>query len=477
MASVVAAVYPWLAWAGNMVCSGLATVVSEGAVEHAFEVCVTLLRIVFNQLCSHSAWYNLLAFLPLYFVFDAVRNQRKGVAAVAQIGSLQQRNDVAVRAASSTDKATTPISSPALRSESGQPTILTSEDDTKEPCLKAVGERKASSESLVGDEPALLSEASAIDKLWFVLGVGNVALTPYILGLAPTWYYVYYTPKVVLLTLLRWVKFVKKRQHYLLYDFCYWCNGLSLLYCWVFPQSSVMFRVVFINATGPLALAVLCFNHSLIFHSYAHMTSVIIHVSPLCLVYGLRWYSDPYFAVCDDHVATRHERFGPACEEITHLQLVWDAMRYFYLPWSVIYFLWIFVALGKYIEERNYQTLWDRVLGMGRIGRFLKWMLTKFPKIFVQAFYLLIHLLYSVISMAFASMLFHFQLAHFLFLVAICAATAYNGAQFYLQALEPLYRKALVERRQGQGIRSSNLKILLSASMGLQNAVEKEKGE
>eukprot|EP00971_Amphidinium_carterae_P293314 5823740-Amphidinium_carterae.2 len=36
--------------------------------------------------------------------------------------------------------------------------------------------------------------------------------------------------------------------------------------------------------------SVLAFNHAMIFHSYAHVTSVVIHFSPLLLTYGLRWY-------------------------------------------------------------------------------------------------------------------------------------------------------------------------------------------
>ena len=43
---------------------------------------------------------------------------------------------------------------------------------------------------------ALLSEASRMDKFWFVLGVGNCAFTPFLLGRAPSWYYAYFTPKV-----------------------------------------------------------------------------------------------------------------------------------------------------------------------------------------------------------------------------------------------------------------------------------------
>ena len=43
-------------------------------------------------------------------------------------------------------------------------------------------------------------------------------------GLAPTNYYLFYTPKVLALIALRWLTFARKKQHYLLYDFCYWAS-------------------------------------------------------------------------------------------------------------------------------------------------------------------------------------------------------------------------------------------------------------
>ncbi|CAD7925123.1 unnamed protein product [Amoebophrya sp. A120] len=337
--------------------------------EMIWDVWSQLVGVMQSQLGSHTTAYNILAFVPVVFVFDAVRNQRKTVAAVAQMTAVQQRNDVVQVQRPRTPSKTVPRPSeqllappPAGGSADGNAAAAGRESTSKAPPI-----RRASTESLVDEDKKLLAEASTLDQLWFMLGVGNVAITAYVLGLSPTWYYAYYTPKVISLTFLRWITFVKKKQHYLLYDFCYWVNALCLLYCWVYPHSQLMFRVLFINACGPLAIAVLCFNHSLIFHSYAHMTSVVIHVSPLVLVYGLRWHSDARFNICEDF---------PTCDDVSHLQLIDEAMRYFYLPWSGLYFLWIFVALGRYLEEKNYQTLWDRVLGTGAVGKFLRLMLT-----------------------------------------------------------------------------------------------------
>jgi len=103
------------------------------------------------------------------------------------------------------------------------------------------------------------------------------------------------------------------------------------------------------------------------------MTSVIVHVSPLALVFGLRWHPDSRFAVCPGQLPA----LSDTCDNISYFTLVYDAMIRFYLPWSICYFLWIFCYLGSYIESKQYQTLWDRVLKLGAPGRFLSSLLKK----------------------------------------------------------------------------------------------------
>lgn len=56
--------------------------------------------------------------------------------------------------------------------------------------------------------------------------------------------------------LARWVTFMRKGQHYFLWDFCYWVNLGWLIYIWWFPKSDFLFRVLFITSTGPVAWSV-----------------------------------------------------------------------------------------------------------------------------------------------------------------------------------------------------------------------------
>ena len=159
-----------------------------------------------------------------------------------------------------------------------------------------------------------------------------------ILGAFPHLYHLWYTPKAVTLVGLRWWDFRAQKKHYLLFDFCYFANLVLLLFVWHRPQDPQLFQSVFMLANGPLAWATVAFNHSLIFHSYPHITSLFIHISPLLLTYGLRW-SDPTpaFAVCPEG----------GCNAVSVAELSGRGIWPFYIAWIVIYYIWIFWALRR----------------------------------------------------------------------------------------------------------------------------------
>lgn len=53
----------------------------------------------------------------------------------------------------------------------------------------------------------------------------------------------------------------------LVYDLCYFVNVLTLIYLWIFPSSKILFTVCYTLSHGPLALAIVLWRNSLVFHS------------------------------------------------------------------------------------------------------------------------------------------------------------------------------------------------------------------
>jgi hypothetical protein len=74
----------------------------------------------------------------------------------------------------------------------------------------------------------------------------------------------------------------------------------------------------------------------------------------MLLTYGLRWHTSD-FNICNKEF--------PSCGSVSAVHLLSNALLRFYLWWIVLYYIWIFVFLGKYIESRSFKTLYDRVAG------------------------------------------------------------------------------------------------------------------
>jgi len=383
-------------------------------------------------------------------------------AAIAQMGSIQERampwagrsrkSAAAAAAASATAapataterKADTPQrgrgkreKTPDGRGASQTAVATRSRDDvddaadeqaTEEEVLKAARRKR--------EQEKALEEIQTHDKIVYTLSVANVAFTAFLLGHAPHWFYVYHTPKAVLYISHRWWTFRQQNQHYLLFDFCYWANALLLYYCWWNPSETWLFRVVFMTSNGPLAWAVLAFGQSMIFHSAPHMTSVFIHVSPMLLTYALRWYPSR-FSVCAD---------WPTCTaepETGVLPMVLETHTSFYLPWVIAYYVWVFVLMNNRIKERGYKTLFDRVSNRGPTKFLTKISRNEYVQ---KAAYMLVHVAFATVTMLLATAYWRSHTAHFLFIVAILATSAWNAAGFYFTVFANRYVEELHEQ-------------------------------
>jgi hypothetical protein len=210
-------------------------------------------------------------------------------------------------------------------------------------------------------------------------------------------------------------------------DFCYWANALVLLYVWWFPKDAQMFQIIFLVANGPLAWSMLAFNHSMIFHSYPHITSVFIHASPMLLTFGLRWHSTERsgFIVCDGLAEP-----GEPCT-IPSTKMVHAALTKFYLLWIFCYYIAVFVVMNDYIRKKGFQTLYDRVTEKGPLRRVLQMVDGGHLK---KVVYLFCHLMYGVVTMFIATIYWQSYLGHLLFIITIMTSTAWNGGNFYFNA-------------------------------------------
>jgi hypothetical protein len=221
-------------------------------------------------------------------------------------------------------------------------------------------------------------------------------------------------------------------------------------------------------ANGPVAFSVLCFNHAMIFHSFPHVTSAVIHLSPMILSYGLRWHASDRCAIAEfqDRFVVCPPKAEGGCDGVRYLELVGAGLFRFYLWWCIIYYVWIFVVLGKYIERKGYVMLWDRFLGMEPCGPILKRIMAVQGKLVAQAAYLCLHLTLATSTFLVVAIMWYSQAAHFVFLATLVASTLWNGGAFYLSVFESHYAQILLERASGKSL-SPEAKRLIAAGPGL----------
>jgi len=357
----------------------------------------------------------LIGLFPIVAMVAAVLVQSKYVAALAQLGSLFERERVY---------------------DEHQSAVSGGESDTAAP------ETRFRASTVIRDraESTAKRAVKAADKLYFVLGVLNVALTAYLVGAAPQYFHLWHTPKALFLVSLRWWTFMKEGKHWLLADFCYWANLIGLVFLWVFPSNALLFQIFFMVSNGPVAWSVLAFNQSLVFHSHAHMTSVFLHFSPIIVSWALRWRQPPNaaFVVCDtDAGCWRHP-----------LGLWWDGTRYFYLPWIVGYYLLVYIVLGDFLKRNAYQTLFDRVTTSGPSAKIFRLLFRRSGvagPLAQRAVYMSVHLVFGMVTMGLATIYWYSYFAHSAFLVTIFAASVYNAAGYYFTVFAQRYEREVAE--------------------------------
>jgi len=133
-------------------------------------------------------------------------------------------------------------------------------------------------------------------------------------------------------------------------------------------------------------------------------------------------------------------------ESIT--SLVWHALIYFYFGWLIIYYVWVFLVLGKYIEKKGYKTLYDYVATEGPASLLFKKM--KFSPTIKKIIYMLIHLVFGVVTMMIAGIWWSNKAAHILFILSIFTAAAWNAGTFYFNVFTREYETRLQSKYEAR---------------------------
>jgi len=278
-------------------------------------------------------------------------------------------------------------------------------------------------------------------ELVFVFSCVNIWATAYMLGAAPTKYYLWHSAKALFLLTTRVYSFLWGEKNYsmLLLDLCYFVNILLLAYLWVFPSSTWLFRALFALSTGPLAWSVAMFRNSLVLSSISHATSLWLHLSPPLLMWGIRWYAvgdlDSPFVVC--------ETDSCSITEFWHSRgtlVMFGPVIGLYALWLAIHYTVIFIIMWDEIQEKKLYTLYS--------SSSLQWIVEKggHQEWKRQLVYFASHAVFALSGCAISMIMWSNFYLHTAYLIIVMLISAYNGATYYMIVFARKYNSE-IERR------------------------------
>jgi hypothetical protein len=241
----------------------------------------------------------------------------------------------------------------------------------------------------------------------------SIVLTAYIFGTFPEKFYMAHVIKTVFYLITRYISFKQRKYHYYMIDYCYFVNIFSV-YVSLFNANNLQLqKLIFVAANGPLALSVILFKNKIIYHSADQNTSVFIHVSSMLASYCYRWN-------------TIHENEIGDESWVSFILLGIG----FYMTWSIVYSIIMFMLLRKRIVEKGNMTMFDWAINNTNLTILKKKSSNEKVR---QFMYTIVHATLSVIALSIAPVFWYYQKLHFAYITFIIVSAFWNGSSYYVR--------------------------------------------
>jgi hypothetical protein len=271
--------------------------------------------------------------------------------------------------------------------------------------------------------------------------------------------WIYHSIKIFLVLAERVYAFGAKKKEYFLLDYCYTINYWSILYYIIcvskaVPEESanvlgpIFFRIGFTAATGPLAMSILAFRNSLVFHSLDQTGILAVHWSPSMALWGMRWFPaqlenafpNTFHIGCtesDEYTLFYDSQNCPG----TFVDLwCWPVVHYIVL-WSIPYALFVFVIGKGYLEEGGYHTVYSEMKDKSP----MKDLIAKIPFGTPELKYMMIHGTAVCFAFFLGVLFWHSFILHTMYLLVLFTVMTRNGASYYFMVFPKLLAKEKAE--------------------------------
>ncbi|EFC42969.1 predicted protein [Naegleria gruberi] len=278
------------------------------------------------------------------------------------------------------------------------------------------------------------------DKYAFTIGVLIMVSSTFLLAKYPYLLPDYYIVMSVILMVIRFFHYHGMGFHYFMLDFCYLANFILIFYLGFYTNSPHLFLLNFVNSSGPLAIAIVMWRNSLVFHSIEKVTSVFIHIFPAIVTFALRWLMFNDNTQTPKIITPIGESYSICVNEDCYVSLVDIYVPHIclFIFWQLSYTIKTHFLDREYLQKQNnIQTSYNYLI---KSKAFIQ---TLSDKLYGKE-----HRLLGFISLQF---LFHmctlipikFMFDHFWVHVAVLTSvflvSVWNGANFYFERFAKVY--------------------------------------
>jgi len=271
------------------------------------------------------------------------------------------------------------------------------------------------------------------DKVAFTVGVIVLCITEFILIKSPQLMHYWYTALFFPLLAARYYFYHKVKYHYFLLDFCYYVQLFLLVYVHFMDVNPAFFQVLFSACNGPLAVGIVMWRNSLVFHDLDKLTSVFIHMFPPLVTFSMRWFpvNGDLSRVCMDKDCKMSSYYA------------FFLTMAFYSVWQIIYILKTeLIDKHKLDNDKEIMTSarWMTEVKPHPIYKFLLQIGMNFQPYILLAGVQFIYTILTLLPIILVFENFELHVAYLLILFVTCV---WNGASFYFEVFTETYSKRL----------------------------------
>jgi hypothetical protein len=241
-------------------------------------------------------------------------------------------------------------------------------------------------------------------RLQYIIGLMQLIITAFMVAYSIRGAKLLHLAKFIIFVPMRYIQYKQRGWHYYLTEFCYYASlmfNLFLLQDLLFDGIlNHYFISVYCMTSGPILFAIFLNGEKLYLHSHSHLASLYLHLTPALMTWMMRWHNNT-----TDFVALYPPHFDMKSILETCSIFVSQCL-YIYIPWSLLYFVYMFIIKRKKIYDTNKLTMFRQYVegNNNSLGK----KINKLDNYLLKAIiYMMIHFTSNILLATLAVLLFH----------------------------------------------------------------------